>query len=156
LIGERSDTLDHARMQAARFAARNRVRVLAKCRGPLALANNRDLRVAMSTSSRFVRNTGSSASSLFPQVGGFADGTRNPHAPPRGFGERRGKHRRRPTEVASRVVEIDFFGRLRSLNDAALQHISRPLTRRQAAEILLVSQVSDQYLALLASTTRCR
>ena len=46
--------------------------------------------------------------------------------------------------------EIDFFGRLQSLNDAALQQYLATAYARQAAEILLVSQVADQYLTILA------
>src|SRR5204862_453772 len=46
--------------------------------------------------------------------------------------------------------EIDFFGRLRSLSDAALEQYFATAYARQAAEILLVSQVADQYLAMLA------
>src|SRR5438105_3763484 len=47
--------------------------------------------------------------------------------------------------------EIDFFGRLRSLKDAALDQYLATAHARQAAEILLVSQVADQYLAILAA-----
>ena len=46
--------------------------------------------------------------------------------------------------------EIDFFGRLESLKDAALQQYLATAHARQAAEILLVSQVADQYLTMLA------
>src|SRR3989442_7063623 len=46
--------------------------------------------------------------------------------------------------------EIDFFGRLRSLSDVALEQYFVTAYARQAAEILLVSQVADQYLTMLA------
>ena len=45
---------------------------------------------------------------------------------------------------------LDFFGRLRSLRDQALQQYFATAYARQATEILLVSQVADQYLTMLA------
>ena len=50
----------------------------------------------------------------------------------------------------SAAWEIDFFGRLQSLNDQALQQYFATAQARKAAEILLVSEVADQYLTLLA------
>jgi len=44
----------------------------------------------------------------------------------------------------------DFFGRLRSLSDVAQEQYLSSAYARQAAHILLVSQVADQYLTLLA------
>ena len=53
--------------------------------------------------------------------------------------------------VAATIAwEIDFFGRLRSLSDAALQQYFASAQARKAVEILLVSQVADQYLSVLA------
>jgi multidrug efflux system outer membrane protein len=46
--------------------------------------------------------------------------------------------------------EVDFFGRLRSLSDAAFEQYLASAQARQAAQILLVSQVADQYLTVLA------
>ena len=46
--------------------------------------------------------------------------------------------------------EIDFFGRLQSLNDQALQQYFATAQARKAVQILLVSEVADQYLTLLA------
>ena len=71
---------------------------------------------------------------------------RRPEPPP---AEQRS--RPRPTKSALQASwEIDFFGRLKSLSDAALQQYFASAYARQAAEILLVSQVADQYLTLLA------
>jgi outer membrane protein, multidrug efflux system len=46
--------------------------------------------------------------------------------------------------------EVDVFGRVRSLKQAALQQYFASIQGRKAAEILLVSQVADQYLTMLA------
>jgi len=95
------------------------------------------------------RNTGIQRSSLFPQVGGFADGTRT-HTPPAFSAS--GAASTTPDLRGGRHAswEIDFFGRPRSLKRRGAPAIFRDRYARQAAEILLFSQVSDQYLALLA------
>ena len=46
--------------------------------------------------------------------------------------------------------EIDLFGRLRSLRHAALEQYFASMEGRRAAQILLISQVADQYLTMLA------
>src|SRR6266850_955993 len=115
----------------------------------LALQNNRDLRVAVLNVAEVQAQYRIQRASLFPQLGGFADAsrTRTPEGPS-SIG--------RPTTVQDYSVglgaawEIDFFGRLKSLKDAALQRYLATAYARQAAEILLVSQVADQYLAMLA------
>ena len=50
----------------------------------------------------------------------------------------------------SAAWEIDFFGRLQSLNDQALQQYFATAQARKAFEILLVSAIANQYLTLLA------
>jgi multidrug efflux system outer membrane protein len=52
---------------------------------------------------------------------------------------------------ASVAWEIDLFGRLRSLRASAFEQYLASIQGRKAAEILLVSQVADQYLTLLAN-----
>ncbi|MEJ8799934.1 efflux transporter outer membrane subunit [Trinickia caryophylli] len=46
--------------------------------------------------------------------------------------------------------EIDFWGRIRSLKDQALEQYLSTAQARKAAEISLVSQVADEYLQVLA------
>jgi multidrug efflux system outer membrane protein len=116
----------------------------------LALQNNRDLRVAVLKVAQVQAQYRIQRAALFPQVSGFADAT----------------HSRTPGSLTqsgtpavahdysvglSAAWEIDFFGRLGSLKDAALEQYLATAQARQAAEILLVSQVADQYLAILAS-----
>ena len=115
----------------------------------IALANNRDLRVAMLNVDQVRAQYRIQRSSLFPQVDGFADATRS-HTPA-GISSNGKANTSQVYEVGvSASWEIDFFGRLRSLNDVALQQYFATAYARQAAEILLVSQVADQYLTLLA------
>jgi outer membrane protein, multidrug efflux system len=115
----------------------------------IALANNRDLRVAMLNVEQVRAQYRIQRAALFPQVGAFADASRV-HTPA-GIAANGAASTTQVDEVGvSASWEIDFFGRLRSLNDAALQQYFASGYARQAAEILLVSQVADQYLTLLA------
>jgi outer membrane protein, multidrug efflux system len=115
----------------------------------ISLANNRDLRVAMLNVEQVRAQYRIQRAALFPQVGAFADASRV-HTPA-GIAANGAASTTQVDEVGvSASWEIDFFGRLRSLNDAALQQYFASGYARQAAEILLVSQVADQYLTLLA------
>ncbi len=115
----------------------------------IALANNRDLRVAMLNVEQVRAQYRIQRAALFPQVGAFADASRT-HTPA-GISAGGTANTSQTYEVgASMSWEIDFFGRLKSLGDAALQQYFASAYGRQAAEILLVSQVADQYLTLLA------
>jgi len=115
----------------------------------IALANNLDLRVAALNVAQTQAQYRIQRSALFPQVGAFADSSST----------------RTPASISSTTHatvthdysvglsaswEIDFFGRLQSLNDQALQQYFATAQARKAAQILLVSQVADQYLTLLA------
>jgi multidrug efflux system outer membrane protein len=115
----------------------------------IALANNRDLRVAVLNVQQVRAQYRIQRAALFPQVGGFADANRS-HTPA-GIATSGKASTVQIDEVGiSAAWEIDFFGRLRSLSDAALQQYFASAYARQAAEILLVSQVADQYLTVLA------
>jgi multidrug efflux system outer membrane protein len=115
----------------------------------IALANNLDLRVAALNVAQTQAQYRIQRSAMFPQVGAFADGssTRTP-ASLSSTGSATVAHDYSVGVSAS--WEIDFFGRLQSLNDQALQQYFATAQARKAAQILLVSQVADQYLTLLA------
>ena len=87
---------------------------------------------------------------LFPQVSGFADLSRS-RIPTDATSTGRGGTFSVWETGVSAAWEIDFFGRLQSLTDAAFQQYLASAEARKAAEILLVSQVADQYLIVLAS-----
>jgi multidrug efflux system outer membrane protein len=86
---------------------------------------------------------------LFPQVGGFAQqsSSRTPGSLTTS-GSPLVQHDYSVGVSAS--WEIDFFGRLTSLKDQALQQYFATAQARKAFEILLVSEVADQYLTMLA------
>jgi len=115
----------------------------------IALANNRDLRVAMLNVAQVQAQYRIQRAALAPQVSGFADGS---HSGTPGDLTSTGRPlvaHQYETGVSA-AWEVDLFGRLRSLSDAALEQYFATAYARQAAEILLVSQVADQYLTTLA------
>jgi multidrug efflux system outer membrane protein len=115
----------------------------------IALANNRDLRIAALNVREAQAQYRIQRAALLPSVSGFAQnsGTRTPGSlNPSGRTEVRHDYE---AGVAA-AWELDFFGRLRSLSDVQLQQYFATGYARQAAEILLVSQVADQYLTMLA------
>jgi len=111
----------------------------------IALLNNRDLRVAVMNIEAAQAQYQITRSSLFPQVSAAANETRSRTLSALG----------RPTTSLYSVGinaawELDFFGRIRSLNDQALAQYLATAESRKATEILLVSSVADQYLTMLA------
>jgi multidrug efflux system outer membrane protein len=115
----------------------------------LALQNNRDLRVAALNVAQVQAQYRIQRAALLPQAAGFADAS---HSRTPGSLTQSGNPAvsHRYEAGVSAAWEIDFFGRLQSLSDAALQQYFASAYARQAAEILLVSQVADQYLTILA------
>ncbi|MGA2174752.1 MAG: efflux transporter outer membrane subunit [Verrucomicrobiota bacterium] len=115
-----------------------------------ALTNNRDLRIAALNVEMARAQYGIQRAELLPTVnatGSFAK-QRIP-AYVEGFPE--------PMTIKSYGVnlgvaswEIDFFGRIRSLKDHALQEYLATEQARRSAQILLVSSVARAYLALAA------
>jgi multidrug efflux system outer membrane protein len=86
---------------------------------------------------------------LYPQIGGFANssGLRTPAS----ISPSDKATVTRAYSVGLSVAwEIDFFGRLQSLSDQALQQYFASAQARKAVEILLVSEIADQYVTLLA------
>jgi multidrug efflux system outer membrane protein len=112
----------------------------------IALGNNRDLRVAALTVAQVQAQYRIQRAALMPQVDGFAAASAS-RAPVKG-GASSVTHNY--SVGVSAAWELDFFGRLQSANDQALQQFLASAQARKAFEILLVSQVADQYLAMLA------
>jgi outer membrane protein, multidrug efflux system len=116
----------------------------------IALANNRDLRVAALNIAQYEAQYRITRSAGLPQVGLEARSTaqRAPSALSRGGGNVT-SHEYSAGLTASWT--LDFFGRLRSLNDQALQQYLGTAQAGKAAYITLVSGVVDQYLGMLAA-----
>ena len=110
----------------------------------IAVQNNQDLRVAALNVRQVQAQYRIQQSALLPSVAGAADNSasRTPGKTP--------ESTHAYSVGVSAAWEIDFFGRLQSLSDAALQQYFASQQARRAAQILLISQVADQYLTMLA------
>jgi outer membrane protein, multidrug efflux system len=115
----------------------------------MALQNNRDLRVAILNVESTRAQYRIQRSELFPQValnGAVARGRGNLTLLEPGTSVE-GAY----LAYASVSWELDFFGRVRSLEKAALEQFLASAQARKSAEILLVSEVAIQYLTLAAA-----
>jgi multidrug efflux system outer membrane protein len=113
----------------------------------LALQNNRDLRVAVLNVDKVQAQYRIQRAALFPQVNAFAGESAQNGSLTSSGTRSTGSH-----DYSAGIAtswELDLFGRLRNLSDAALEQYLASGYARQAAEILLVSQVTDQYLTML-------
>ena len=116
-----------------------------------ALRNNRDLRVAALNVERARAVYGIARAELLPTVDVTGRG-RKERVPSSSFGSDGGSLilERYDVNLGVSSWEIDFFGRIRSLKDAALQEYLATEQARHGAQILLVSGVADAYLTLAA------
>jgi multidrug efflux system outer membrane protein len=116
-----------------------------------ALRNNRDLRVAALNVERARAVFGIARAELLPTIEATGRG-RKERAPSSAFGSDGGSViiERYDVNLGVSSWEIDFFGRIRSLKDAALQEYLATEQARSGAQILLVSGVANAYLTLAA------
>lgn len=115
-----------------------------------ALNNNRDLRVAALNVQRARALYGIRSAELWPTLNATFSASKQ-HLP----GDVSGTGKSMTAEqygVELGVVswEIDFFGRIRSLKDQALEEYLATEQARRSAQILLVSEVASAYLTLAA------
>ncbi|WP_098016054.1 efflux transporter outer membrane subunit [Paraburkholderia caribensis] len=117
----------------------------------IALSNNRDLRVSVLNIAAARSQFQITRSELFPTIAAVASGDRQRQ--PNVFSPVAGRNYMTASYSVglSASWEIDLFGRVQSLRDQALATYFATAQARKAAEISLVSQVADQYLALLAA-----
>ena len=112
----------------------------------ISLANNRDLRIAALNVEQSRAQYGISRSELFPAIGITANGERRRGlgAPNSGGGGiQSGSYN---VSVGLVSYELDLFGKVRSLNSAALETYFATDAARVAAQISLVAEVANQYL----------
>jgi outer membrane protein, multidrug efflux system len=114
----------------------------------IALDNNRDLRVAALNIAQAQAQYRIQRSAEFPQFSVGASETAQ-RAPLATTGQNAATHDYF-VGLSLSSWELDFFGRLQSLSDQALQQYFATAQARKATQILLVAQVADQYLTILA------
>lgn len=109
----------------------------------LALQNNRDLRVAVLNIEQARAQYQIRRADQLPTVGAGVSASRQPDR-----GETSGSLYTAGLLVTA--FELDFFGRIRSLSDAALGQYLATEEARKSAQISLIASVANIYLGLLA------
>ncbi len=122
----------------------------------LALANNRDLRIAALNIQKAKAQYRIQRSELFPAVNAAASETaqRLPHDLS-STGAATTNHQY-DAVLGLTAYEIDFFGRIRSLKDQALEQFLATGEARRNAQISLVAEVANAYLTLAADRGHLR
>jgi multidrug efflux system outer membrane protein len=111
----------------------------------VSLSNNRDLRIAVLTIEQTRAQFQISRANQFPTVGAAVNGLRQPNT--NGNGTITSAY---TAGLAMTAYEIDFFGRVASLKDAALSLYLASEEGRKTAQISLIAAVANGYLSLLA------
>ncbi|MDG1582132.1 AdeC/AdeK/OprM family multidrug efflux complex outer membrane factor [Pseudomonas sp. GOM6] len=115
-----------------------------------ALANNRDLRIAALNVEAFRAQHRIQRAELFPSISAGGEGTRQRlpgDLSATGSPNTSGQY---SATVGTSAWEIDFFGRLRSLNQQALQQYLASEEAQRSTQIALVASVASAYLSLQA------
>ncbi|WP_287876921.1 efflux transporter outer membrane subunit [Acidovorax sp.] len=120
----------------------------------LALQNNRDLRVAVLAIEKARAQYGVEQSSRFPAVGATGAGTRTRTAQDLTTGGRSPTSSQYSAQLGFSSYEIDLFGRVKSLNEAALQEFLRTTESRRSVQLSLVAEVANAWLTLDADGRR--
>jgi multidrug efflux system outer membrane protein len=115
-----------------------------------ALANNRDLKLAALNVERARAYYGIQRAELLPTVNAFASGSRERVPADLSTSGSARTSERYDVKLGVASWEIDFFGRIRSLKDRALEEYLATGEARRGTQILLVSAVAGTYLALAA------
>lgn len=115
-----------------------------------ALENNRDLRVAVLNVERARAEYGIQRADRFPTLSAGATGNRSggdrPLLQPEGY----------TAQLGVTGFELDLFGRVRNLSEAALQQYFSTEQARRSAQIALVAEVARTYLTLSADMEQQR
>jgi multidrug efflux system outer membrane protein len=116
----------------------------------MALANNRDLRVAALNVERARAIHGIRRAEFLPTVEATGTGVKQRLPADLSSTGQRQTLERYDANLGVASWELDFLGRIRSLKDRALEEYLATEQARRAAQILLVSSVAQTYMALAA------
>jgi len=116
----------------------------------LALDNNRDMRVAVQRVEEARAQYGIADSDRWPTIGAGANGqiTRSPENLRFGGADTPSVSRTYQAGIGLTSFELDFFGRLRNLSEAAFQQYLSTAQARRTVHINLVAQVAEAYFRL--------
>jgi outer membrane protein, multidrug efflux system len=116
----------------------------------MALTNNRDLRLSALNVERARAIYGIQRGELLPAVKAVGSGSKQGVPADLSSTGERTTSERYDVNLGVASWEIDFFGRIRSLKDRALEEYLATEQARRGAQILLVSSVANAYLTLAA------
>ena len=116
----------------------------------IALTNNHDLRIAALNVERARAIYGIQRNELLPTLDAVGSGSKQRVPADLSNSGRRQTVERYDANLGVAAWEIDFFGRIRSLKDRALEEYLSTEQARRSAQILLVSSVASTYLVLAA------
>ena len=120
----------------------------------LALQNNRDLRLALLAIEKARAQYGVEQSNRFPAVGATGAGTRTRTAQDLTASGRSPLSSQYSAQLGFSSYEIDLFGRVKSLNEAALQEFLRTTENRRSVQLSLVAELANAWLTLDADGRR--
>ncbi|HOW64541.1 MAG TPA: efflux transporter outer membrane subunit [Candidatus Paceibacterota bacterium] len=115
-----------------------------------ALAHNRDLKLAALNVERARAMYGIQRANLWPALDASASGSKQRMPADLSNSGKRQTTERYDANLGVLSWEIDFFGRIRSFKDRALQEYLASEQARRSAQILLVSSVANACLAMAA------
>ncbi len=116
----------------------------------MALVNNRDLRLAVLNVERVQALYGVQRAALFPAVDVTGSGTKERIPADLSSTGKSMTKKQYSVDLGVTSWEIDFFGRIRSLKDQALQEYLATEQACRGAQISLISEVAGVYLTLAA------
>lgn len=120
----------------------------------LALSHNRDLRVAIENIERARAQYGISRADLLPSVNAQSQASRTRIAEDLSSTGRSSVNNQFTAQLGFASYEIDFWGRVRNLNEAALQSFLQSEDNQQNVQIALVADVTNAWLNLAADKSR--
>lgn len=145
-----SDEASQTQAQALNWITQPQLRdVIAR-----ALNNNTDLRVAIANIERARAQFGIADAARLPTIGITGQGSRARTAgdiSPTGVGQISEQY---TVQLGLTSYEIDFWGRVRNLSEAALQQFLQTESNRRNVELTLVSDISNAWLTLAADLAR--
>lgn len=120
----------------------------------MALENNRDLRIAALNIERARAMYRIQWADLLPHVSGTGAGQVQGLPADLSQTGQAGVTRQYSAGLSSNTFELDFFGRIKSLTDEALEQYLATEEARRSAHIALLSEVAGAYLTLVADRER--
>ena len=122
----------------------------------VALDNNRDLRVAALNVQRARAIYGIQRAELLPSINAIGSGTKQRVPADLSSTGKKKIAEEYSVNLGISSWEIDFFGRIRSLKERALEEYLTTEQARHSAQILLISSVANAYLTLAADREKLK